>query len=77
MGYAARLGARSDQRARVGRERAQRAGLRRDVSTTLDMTLKSLPYCVDDYYGEGHDDGDDDEGKLKDLLDDLFALDGG
>ena len=41
------------------------------------MTLKSLPYCVDDYHGEGHDDGDDDEGELKDLFDDLFALDGG
>ena len=64
MGYAARLGARSRQRARAGWERAPRAE-------------SLLPNCVDYYYGEGHDDGDDDEGELKDLLEELFALNGG
>lgn len=32
---------------------------------------------VDEEGGEGHEDGDDDEGDLKDFLEDFFALDVG
>ena len=36
-----------------------------------------LAYGVDEEGGEGHEDGDDDEGDLEDLLDDFFTLDTG
>lgn len=37
----------------------------------------SLAYGVDEDDSEGHEEGDDGEGDLQDLLDDFFALDVG
>lgn len=36
-----------------------------------------LSHCVNEDDGDGHEDGDDDEGYLQHLLDDLFTLDVG
>lgn len=36
-----------------------------------------LSHCIDEDDGDGHEDGDDDEGYLQHLLDDLFTLDAG
>ena len=39
--------------------------------------LLGLAYGVDEDYCYGHEEGDDGEGNLQDLLDDFFALDVG
>ena len=50
---------------------------RQGADSPDERRLRALTNSIYKYHSEGHEEGDDGEGDLQDLLDDFFALDVG